>query len=119
MIIEEEKKKKKKWRKYETKESIHRKNSAINIYILSEKKENRRKGNENLMRKSIFFIWVCASQFEDQQGKYILRKKPREKEKVTGTNTILSAWRVAAFAHSPSRAHLSISYNQNYSTFSG
>jgi hypothetical protein len=57
---------------------------------------------------------VCASEFEDQQ-----KQNEKEKEKITDRNIILSICYIAAFAHSPSRAHLAISYNQNYSAFSG
>jgi hypothetical protein len=57
---------------------------------------------------------VCSSEFEDQQ-----EQNEEKKEKATSTNIILSICYVAAFAYSPSRVHLSISYNQNYSAFSG
>lgn len=40
--------------KYKTKESIHHSKLAINISY--QKKENRRKGNDNLMHKSVFFL---------------------------------------------------------------
>lgn len=41
---------------------------TIFIYI-SYQKSKPTKGNENLMCKPVFFLGVCALQFEDQQEK--------------------------------------------------
>jgi len=54
-------------------ESIYHSRLAINISY--KKKENRRKGNENLMSKSVFFPGVCASEFEDQQKKNEIKRE--------------------------------------------